>query len=177
MSCSKSGENILNRTKSGKHTSKIHNLSHSGVCFFLTPDVLEAAIKDGDENERNKALHMIRISERLRAQRHMISRVSPKISPSLAGVVSGYVKRRIVYDMQHIADDNLLPGRPVRYENDKKAMEHAHCTNGNKEIDKCFNNTALVYDFYKEVFKRTSLDDNGMTLHSSVNFDDDLDNA
>ena len=113
---------------------------------------------------------MLKISERLRAQRHMMSRATPRNVSSIAGMVTTYVKNRIVYDMMHIADDNLLPGKPVRRENDSKDM-------GDKDVDKCFHNTALVYDFYKEVFKRNSLDDNGMTMHSSVNFDDDLDNA
>ena len=48
---------------------------------------------------------------------------------------------------------------------------------GNSEAKNAFKNTGITFDFYKEVFERNSIDDNGNILVSSVDFGEDFDNA
>jgi Zn-dependent metalloprotease len=146
---------------------KLHNIRHyyEAVCCFVPDYVFEQVITDGTREEKEKAIHMLKISERLRSQRHFITAIEPK----RFGVAGHAGKRRIVYDMHNIGDDNLLPGDPVRYEDSKDT--------GNSDVDKCFNHTGSVYDFYNQIFSRNSIDGEGMVLYSSVHFDEDLDNA
>ena len=154
-------ENIMNRNK------RIHNIHHhpEAVCCFVPDYLFEQVIKEGTNEERDKAVHILKLSERLRAQRHFLTTIDPK----RFGIGGHTERRRVVYDMHNIGDDNLLPGDPVRYEDSSDI--------GDSCVDKCYNNTGLVYDFYKQVFSRNSLDNEGMVLHSSVHFDEELDNA
>ena len=152
--------NLMNRNK------RVHNIHHhEAVCCFVPDDVFEQVIRDGTREERDKAVHMLKISERLRSQRHFITTIDPK----RFGIGGHTERRRVVYDMHNIGDDNLLPGDPVRYEDSTDT--------GDSDADKCFNYTGSVYDFYRQIFSRNSLDGEGMVLHSSVNFDETLDNA
>ena len=79
-------------------------------------------------------------------------------------------KRRIIFDANHAEDIFSLPGTPKRYESDENDT-------GDTDVDNCFHNTGLVYDFYREAFMRNSIDNEGMLLQSSVHFATDFDNA
>lgn len=151
----------MNRNK------RLHNIQHhhEAVCCFVPDYLFEQVIREGTGEEKDKAIHMLKISERLRSQRHFITTIDPR----RFGIGGHAERRRVVYDMHNIGDDNLLPGDPVRYENSKDT--------GDSDVDKCFHNTGSVYDFYKQIFSRNSLDGEGMVLYSSVNFDETLDNA
>lgn len=145
--------------------NKFHQCNHKTFCSMVPDDVFEYVIREGNKEERDKAIHMLKISARLRGARHFLTAIDPKRFG-----VSGHVqRRRVVYDMQRIGDDNLLPGKPVRYEDSQNTSDF--------DVDKCFNHTGIVYEFYKNMFSRNSMDDEGMVLHSSVHFDEEYDNA
>jgi Zn-dependent metalloprotease len=139
-------------------------MSHLVCCQIIPPDLLYEFIKKGSSEEKDKAIHTLELSESLRTQRSILSRIH--------GLrVSGHQqKRRIVYDAKHAEDIFSLPGDPKRYEEDTTDL-------GDKDVDNCYHNTGLVYDFYKGVFMRNSIDDNGTAMHSSVHFGVDFDNA
>jgi Zn-dependent metalloprotease len=139
-------------------------MSHLVCCQIIPPDLLYQIIKEGTSEEKDKAIRTLELSESLRTQRSILSRIH-----GLS--VSGHQqKRRIVYDAKHAEDIFSLPGDPKRYEEDMNDV-------GDKDVDSCFRNTGIVYDFYKEVFMRNSIDDTGMANHSSVHFGVDFDNA
>ena len=137
----------------------------SSYCFIIPPDLLYQIIKEGTSEQKDKAIRTLELSESLRTQRSILS----KLGGSLLRVAGHQQKRRIVYDAKHSDYVFSLPGEPKRYEDTQDI--------GDKDVDRCFNNTGLVYDFYKEVFMRNSIDDNGMAMHSSVHFGVDFDNA
>lgn len=146
----------------------MHIMSNLVCCQIIPPDVLYQIIKEGTSEQKDKFIRTLELSEILRTQRSIIA--------GMRGVgnilkIAGHLqKRRIVYDANHADDIFSLPGEPKRYEEDLKET-------GDNDVDSCFNNTGLVYDFYKEVFMRNSIDDYGMEMNSSVHFGVDFDNA
>jgi Zn-dependent metalloprotease len=139
--------------------------SSSSSCFIIPPDLLYQIIKEGTSEQKDKAIRTLEITESLRTQRIILSGIQVLLR------VSGHQqKRRVVYDAKHAEDIFALPGDPKRYEEDTEDT-------GDKDVDNCFHNTGVVYDFYKEVFMRNSLDDNGTAMQSSVHFGIDFDNA
>jgi Zn-dependent metalloprotease len=108
----------------------------------------------------------VELSESLRTQRSVLAKIG---GSDLLRVAGHQQKRRIVYDAEHSDYVLSLPGKPKEYE------EVAQDT-GDKDVDSCFHNTGLVYDFYNKVFMRNSIDDSGIALHSSVHFGVDFDN-
>jgi Zn-dependent metalloprotease len=135
------------------------------LCCIVPPDLLYEVIKRGkSEEEKERAIRTLEISEALRTERTVLSR--------MRGLrVAGHLdKRRIIYDANHAEDIFSLPGTPRRYESDE-------IDTGDIDVDNCFYNTGLVHDFFKDVFIRNSIDDEGMLLQSSVHFGSDFDNA
>ena len=117
----------------------------STCCFIVPPDLLYQIIKEGTPEQKDKAISTLELSESLRTQRSILS----KIRGGILRVAGHQQKRRIVYDAKHSDYVFSLPGEPKRYEEDTQDT-------GDKDVDSCFHNTGLVYDFYKEVFMRNS---------------------
>lgn len=78
----------------------------------------------------------------------------------MAGVSPQRGKHREVYDAQR---SKHLPGQLIRSEGDAPVLDEA--------VNEAYNFIGDSYDFYKEVFDRNSLDDNGMTTISSVHIE------
>lgn len=152
-----------NQEKNLKFPKKSTNRYSDGVCFFVPPVLLEKKIKEGTEKEKDLALRNLKLSQLIRGQRS----VNAKIQEMAAA--AHQTKRRVVYNMNHSGDVYGLPGSPVRYENSPDK--------GDEDIDTCYTNIGLVYDFYKAIYNRNSINDGGMTMVSSVHFDNDYDNA
>ncbi|MBX9722613.1 MAG: M4 family metallopeptidase, partial [Candidatus Obscuribacterales bacterium] len=76
---------------------------------------------------------------------------------------------REVYDAQ---GEKLARG-----ETGEKARFEGEAPTGNKEVDNVYDYTGNVRDFYKEVFGRNSIDDNGMKFVSRVNYGQNFQNA
>ncbi|MCF5584510.1 peptidase M4 family protein, partial [Pseudomonas syringae] len=88
----------------------------------------------------------------------LASRLSARTMPSMHAIKSPEgSKHRMVYDAKGTDD---LPGTLARSEGQKAS--------GDKAIDEAFDGSGDVYDFYAELFERNSLDDNGMSLVSTV---------
>jgi len=85
-------------------------------------------------------------------------RVSAQAMPSLMAAMSpAGGKHRLIYDAQQ---SDQLPGTLVRSEGQGNVADPA--------VNEAYDFSGDTYDFYREVFKRNSLDDRGMTLKSSV---------
>lgn len=141
------------------------------ACFILPSAILEQVIKAGTEDQRNRALKTLGISERLRGQRHAFFVTRPHLFASGTSE-----KHRIIYDMNHSDDVNLLPGK--KYAMRTTLVAKIKKSNaGGREADNAFQNTGVTYDFYNQIFKRNSVDGAGAILISSINFGVDFDNA
>lgn len=72
-------------------------------------------------------------------------------------------KHRKVYDAQRSRPSPGHPGKLIRSEGDAPVLDEA--------VNEAYNFIGDSYDFYKQVFDRNSLDDNGMTMISSVHIE------
>lgn len=73
---------------------------------------------------------------------------------------------REVYDAK---EKTSLPGSKARFEGENAT--------GNEDVDKAYDYTGQVRSFYKDLFKRDSIDNNGMKYTSTVNYGKSYENA
>ncbi len=129
---------------------------HSPVCCIL-PDHILRRLAEHDQY-RERALHTLAITERLRGRREVLGQ--------FAAALSTGVERRTIYDAQN---QTTLPGKLVRGEGDGPT--------GDIAVNEAYDFSGATYDFYQKAYNRNSIDDQGMRLDSSVHYDQDYDNA
>lgn len=130
---------------------------------FVPPDIIDKLAKSKNEKLRDIAIATIKVSADARTQRFMT-----QMMPEMSAIPSpSQNKYRLVYDMEE--RQFPLPGKLIR--------EEGGPASGDTAAEEVYNFTGTTYDFYKEVFDRNSLDNNGMQLISSVHFGRDVQNA
>jgi Zn-dependent metalloprotease len=130
------------------------------VCFIVPPHILEHVVRSTrDMRMRERALQNLQLQARLRGMREGLSQYS------FAGLGTG-TRRRTIYDAQHTVQ---LPGALVR-------SEGRHAT-ADVAVTEAYDYSGATYDFYAARFGRTSVDDNGMRLDSTVHYSREFDNA
>jgi len=126
------------------------------ICTILPPHILR---KLADKpNLRDHVLHNLAVSEQIRGFRQAF------IMPALAQDAGS--KHRTIYDAQNGTD---LPGTQVRDEGEDPSSDVA--------VNEAYDYSGDTYDFYQQVFNRNSVDDHGLTLTSTVHYDNGYDNA
>jgi Zn-dependent metalloprotease len=126
------------------------------ICSILPPHILR---KLADKPElRDRVLHNLATTERLRGIRQAF--VMPLL-PQQPGT-----KHRTIFDAQTTTN---LPGTQVRDEGNAPAADVA--------VNEAYDYSGDTYDFYLQVFNRNSVDDHGLTLTSTVHYDNGYDNA
>ena len=85
---------------------------------------------------------------------------------SFIGLIPAGQKRRTVYDAHN---SQQLPGALMRGEGDLPTADPA--------VNEAYDGAGAVYDFYKSVFQRNSIDNRGMRLDATVHYDQGFDNA
>jgi Zn-dependent metalloprotease len=132
-------------------------LQPKAICSILPPHILR---KLADKPEmRDRVLRDLATTERLRGIRQAF--VAMPLLPQQPGA-----KRRTIFDAQTTTN---LPGTQVRDEGGP--------TNADISVNEAFNYSGDTYDFYLAVFRRNSIDDHGLTLKSTVHYDNGYDNA
>lgn len=131
------------------HCSSEHNPLHCLVPPFITDKLLNSS----NAKVRAAAAKNIAFASDFRSRRD-VYRLSP-----LMGISDSPSKKkhRLVYDAQQ---RSTLPGKLARSEGGRASKD--------KAVNQAYSYSGDVYDFYLKLFKRNSLDDNGMTLVSSV---------
>ena len=137
------------------------------TCFILPKDVLDRLSHDKTfTTEQRKSLaDSARVSDALRnvrVQAGLLTNVSQSIGAHLTSLATA--PKVTVYDCKQT---QTLPGTPVA---NPKASADATCK-------RAFNETSKVAQFYKQVFKRNSIDNAGMTMMSSVHYGHKFNNA
>ncbi len=131
---------------------------------ILPPYVLDHMAQSDDPKVRKLAVEAIARSATLRA-----TRVALADFPTVASLaVPDTRKNRVVYDNKNNGS-SFLPGKIVRREGDPKSKDPA--------VNEAYDHAGTTWDFYKKVFDRNSLDDQGMTLVSSVHMGSRYNNA
>ena len=127
------------------------------ICCILPPHILRKLTEAPEHRER--VLRTLAATERLRGRRDVLSQFA------LLAVPAGE-KRRTIYDAQGKID---LPYKLVRGEGDPQSNDPA--------VNEAYDFSGTTYDFYRDVYGRNSLDDQGMRLDSTVHYDQEFDNA
>jgi len=139
-------------------------------CFILPPVILARVAEEGSAEDRAAALKTLSASTGLRSRRSVVQRLSQEMGASLTQALAPKEKgeRRSVYDAKN-GGDNDLPGDKIRVEGGPESDDTA--------VNEAYDGAGSTYDFFKSVLGRTSIDDEGMELISSVHFGVDFDNA
>ncbi len=130
---------------------------------IIPSEMLKAIAKNSSVHEQDTALHSLSLSSFIRGKRTVVGKIT------IATAVPAGQLRRTVYDMKNDGNTDDLPGKLVRSENDPESDDIA--------VNQAFDGAGATYNFYKDIFDRNSIDNNGLRLDSSVHFDQDYDNA
>lgn len=125
-------------------------------CSILPPHILKKLAED--PSHRDDALRNLEITARMRGVRQALA-VLPLLGP--AGT-----KHRTIYDAKTTQN---LPGTEV--------LDEGGPTSKDTAVNEAYEYSGDTYDFYYKVFNRNSVDDHGLTLKSTVHFDQGYDNA
>jgi Zn-dependent metalloprotease len=125
------------------------------TCYILPPHIIDKLASHPDPRVRDAALGTRLATHALRATRTILGQ-------GFRGSLKTGGLRRTVYDAGNESD---LPGRLVRSEGSAAVSDTA--------VNEAYDGAGKTYTFYKEVFKRNSIDDQGMRLDSTVHFRED----
>jgi Zn-dependent metalloprotease len=156
----------ISRVKEQKRNKYDYNVRQQHtMCNFVGNDLLKRIIDEGPQELRKAAVQNLEISNGLR-----------NIRKTRAGMYAMFIsagsqKRREVYDMKQSANTDELPGQgPISTEN-RGSLPN------DEDANKAFDGSGHTFDFYKEIFQRTSIDNKGMVLISCVRFGENYGNA
>lgn len=144
---------------------------HTNVCSIIPPNILSRLAEEGSAELRESALRSLAASAAVRARRATLAPELRRLSLDVAALTFLAPTREHhnrVYDVKHGGDTDL-PGELVRSDKDPAAKDPA--------VNGAFDLAEKTYSFYRDVFKRESVDGAGLELVSSVHFDVRLDNA
>jgi Zn-dependent metalloprotease len=129
-------------------------------CSILPPHMLDHLAENGDAADRQRARQAQQVTAAARGARQAMG--------PMAGVfaLSPGEKRRTVFDAQH---RRKLPGKLVRSEGGAPTSDTA--------VNEAYDGAGATYDLFQQVFRRNSIDGNGMRLDQSVHFSRDFNNA
>lgn len=127
---------------------------------IIPQEMLKAIAKNGTDKQKDIALHSLSLSGFIRGQRSVLGPMA------FITAVQGAQKNREVYTASSSVD---LPGDMIRREDDPSSTDTA--------VNEAFDGAGATYDFYRELFDRNSINDNGMRMISTVHYDQNYDNA
>lgn len=142
--------------------------THSSICCFVPPHILQAIGVNGDPEQKRAALSTLHSDATIRATR---SALGPTLAGALTvplGVGAAPTPQRTIYDAQH-GDAISLPGMVVRTETGPVSSD--------PDVNNAFDSLGVTFDFYWHVLQRNSIDGNGLPLDASVHYLTDYDNA
>ena len=134
---------------------------HSGINCFIPPHMLKNIATKGTESQKVLAIDTLKISAQMRGRRQALA----DFSAAAFRVASGG-KDRIVYDAKNGSN---LPGTIARKEGEAASADVA--------VNEAYDGSGTTYDLFNDVYKRNSIDANGMRLDSTVHYRIGYDNA
>ena len=135
---------------------------HSPLHCILPPYMLKNIATKGTVRQQIMAMSTIKVSAQMRGQRQALEDFAA--ATFRVAAVGG--KERIVYDAKNGSN---LPGTVVRKEGEAPSADVA--------VNEAYDGSGVTYDLYNDVYKRNSIDANGMRLDSTVHYRTGYDNA
>ena len=139
------------------------------VCSFVPAYVLREIAKSGDPQAREIALSTMAIDNTLRTARlhTLFAQAGRPLQIDSLGETAAAELQRSIYDAQGKEEVEGLPR--VRAEGAPATEDPA--------VNEAYDGFGATYAFYWEVYRRRSIDDNGMELEGVVHFGTNYDNA
>ncbi|MEO8378771.1 MAG: M4 family metallopeptidase [Acidobacteriota bacterium] len=129
-------------------------------CGIVPPYLLRSIADHGDDEDRQRALAALSLSVAPRRERAALTQLAGEL------VLPPRVKRRTVHDAE---EGRMLPGRIARTEGERPV--------GDPSVDEAYEAAGKVYDYFRRVHDRRSLDDHGLGLRSTVHYGRGFSNA
>src|ERR1044072_4125763 len=133
----------------------------SPINCIVPPHILRNIATNGTEAQKGMAVETIKQSAQLRGQRQALAEFT---TAAFRVAVGG--KERVVYDAKN---GSSLPGTVVRKEGEGPVSDVA--------VNEAYDGSGATYDLYSDIYKRNSIDGNGMRLDSTVHYRQGYDNA
>jgi Zn-dependent metalloprotease len=132
------------------------------LCSILPPYILRNIATRGDVDDRAMALASMQLSITPRDERQAVAVLA------IAGelILPPRRKRRTVFDARMTED---LPGLNVRSEGQRATRDLV--------VNEAYEAAGKTYDYFRRVHGRSSVDDRGMRLDSTVHFGEAFSNA
>ena len=118
--------------------------------------------KSPNQKVRDAAVSHLAAAERARQARATLAELRPGLATAAFALATAAKKDRTIHDAKRKPN---LDGKIVRREGAPNT--------GDKEVDEAYRFSGQVHDFYRRVFDRNSIDDNGLRLKSSVRYRED----
>ena len=134
---------------------------HSILCI-TPPHMLKEIATQGTDAQREVALRTIDVSEQIRVQR----RTAMEMMAVMGALPVSAGKQRIVYDAEN---GSKLPGTVARKEGQDPVADVA--------VNEAYDGSGITYDLFFDIYKRDSIDGNGLRLDSTVHYQKGYDNA
>lgn len=122
--------------------------------------LLRAIAENGDDDDRLHAQAALALTNGSRHERQVLTQLAGVL------VLPPRAKRRTVYDARNGEE---LPGRTARTEGERPVRDDV--------VNEAYEGVGQTYDFFRRVFGRSSVDDHGMGIRSSVHFGERFSNA
>jgi len=129
------------------------------TCFIIPEYVNKKIVEKGTKKQKEQAWKNLILTEQLRGRRLVTGYMSSMFS------ISNKLDRTI-FDAENSEN---LPGRLVRHEDGKSKRD--------KTVTEAYNYSGSTYNFFRDIFKRNSIDTRGMKLDSTVHYGEDYNNA
>lgn len=154
------------RENTPRHAPTCNHLPCHPVECILPPHMLEAIRLRGDAEMREMCDDMEKESATFRAERQAAVPAQSFLAAPLIDEESTLEPKREVYDAE---EGFSLPGKRVRQEGDEPTEDTA--------VDEAYDGAGDTYRLYADVYRRDSLDGQGMPLVSSVHVRRGFNNA
>jgi Zn-dependent metalloprotease len=139
------------------------------ICMIAPPDLLISVAREGDPEDRDAAVKALTAAASARAQRIVTANLMREFGvrlDALSFTTATAGRHNTVYDAQN---QIARPGVKARGDGDPESSDES--------VNHAYDGAEITHQFYKDVYGRDSLDDNGVELVSSVHYRRDLDNA
>jgi Zn-dependent metalloprotease len=146
-----------------------HTSQHHPLYCIIPPHMLEQIAQNGTPNQKALAQQTLAMTESFRLERQAIAKgeiPSGAVSMAPGPAAAGGVKQRFVYTANNTS---TLPGQLVRQEGSSPS--------GDVAVNEAYDGAGYTYDLFWNIYQRNSIDNQGMSLLSTVHYQRGYDNA
>lgn len=140
---------------------QIKSVTHECTfCSIIPPYIFTGMERSSDKRFKRIAFHMRTVMQRLRERRIEIFSATSAVR-TLSTLPMP--RRRIIYDS---GNGNNLPGNQILIEGGQIPADPA--------AKEAYEFSGITWDFFKQLFNRSSIDNSGYILHSSIHYQEGL---